>query len=329
MCSPTAVLVTNVPMPASVLPNHSRAKGGLTRSGVRSMRCDRRVAGAGASGPGGTSVTERNYATARSPDVAWRHASTSRSREPSRTHTHRSSAVRRATWVRTVPSAVVEVVMARPPVTTARAVTPAAGAPTAPRAPAANAAANAERMAVAPAASRPRGRLTTASAAYNPTMPSRSPSATQAAKRDSRASGAPAPTADGCAVVVMGHTVPPATDSPTDHTATPRTVLPAGLRADPSARPRQDFDAETRSDLASGLAAGSAVFNGQHVVSPTPRHLRVQRQHLQVPHGSRHPPAPRRRRRHLGPRPGQLERHRRLARRRARRPPHRRRPRGP
>src|SRR6478735_7657083 len=237
MCRPTAVLVTNVPMPASVLPNQSRAKGGLTRSGVRSMKCDRRVAGAGASGPGGTSVTERNYATARSPDGAGRHASTSRSREPSRTHTQRPSTVRRATWVRTVPSGVVDVVIASPPVTTARADTAGAGSPTGPRTPAANAAANAERMAVEPAASRPRGRLTTASAAYNPTMPSRSPAATQAAKQDSRASGALAPTADGCAVVVM---VTPSHQPPTAPPATQPTPEPATRRPPPPARRHRD-----------------------------------------------------------------------------------------
>ena len=127
MCSPTAVLVTNVPMPARVLPNQSRANAGLTRRGVRSTKCERREwsIGAGASGPGGASVTERNYATAKVPEGAGRHASTSRSREPSRTHTHRPSAVRRATWVRTVPSAVVDVVMARSPLITARELTAA------------------------------------------------------------------------------------------------------------------------------------------------------------------------------------------------------------
>src|SRR4051812_13381099 len=229
MCRPTAVLVTNVPMPARVLPNQSRAKGGLTRNGVRSMRCDRRVAGAGAGagarGPGGTSVTERNYATARSPDGAGRQASTSRSREPSRTHTQRPSTVRRATWGCTVPSAVVDVVIAGPPVTPARGVTAGAGTPTGPRAPAASAAAKAARMAAEPAASRPRGRLTTASAAYNRTMPSRSPATTQAARPDSRASGALAPTSDRCAVVVM------ATPSHWPPTAPATTGDPAAGRA--------------------------------------------------------------------------------------------------
>src|SRR6476469_10444598 len=203
MCSPTAVLVTNVPMPARVLPNQSRANGGLTRKGVRATKCERRAwsIGAGAPGPGGAAVTERNYATAKVSDGAGRQASTSRSREPSRTHTHRPSALRRATWVHTVPSAVVDVVMARSPLITARELT---AAPSPSRTPTPIAAARASRMGTGTAASRPRGRLTTASAAYNPTTASRSPAATQAAKRDSRASGASAPTAVGCAVVVMG-----------------------------------------------------------------------------------------------------------------------------
>ena len=100
------------------------------------------------------------------PGCAGRHASMSRSREPSRTHTHRPSGVRRATWVRTVPSTVGG---RRHGEVTADDGSRAHRGPVAAQDPAASAAASAWRMAVAPAASRPRGRLTTASAAYNPT----------------------------------------------------------------------------------------------------------------------------------------------------------------
>src|SRR5690348_12930595 len=302
MFSPTAVLVTKVPMPARVLPAQSRANAGLKRSGVRSTKCERRVlaavptvptapaaspgwTGAGASGPEDASVTERNYATTRSPDAAGRHASASRSREPSRTHSQPPPAPRRATCVQTLPSARDDVVIARSPVTSARtetAETDVASSPHAPlavRTPAASAAAKASRIAGWPAASRPRGRLTTASAAYSPTMASRSAAATAAAKAGSRSSGEVATKGLGCVVVmgrvVMGHTVSPATDSRGTHRH-----IPGRCRA---------REPPSTSLIASGLYPRSAVLNGDHVVSAGPRHFRVQRQHLQVPHGSRDP----------------------------------------
>ena len=294
MCRPTAVLVTNVPMPASVLPNQSRANGGLTRSGVRSTRCDRRVAERrGASGPGGASVTERNYATARSPDGAGRHASTSRSREPSRTHTQPSvgrapgdlGAHRAVGRRRRRHGEVAGHDGARARRRRARRPDPGRPLPTRQRTP------RGWRWSPPPrdraAGSRRRRRHTTPRCRRGHPRRRRRRSGTRGPRghRPRRRSGA-----RSSSWVTPSHR-PPTARRPQGQ---PRTVPSAA-----SATAPRRIDAVTRRDRASGLGARSAVLNGHHVVSPTPRHLRVQRQHLQVPHGSRHPPAPRRRRRRL------------------------------
>ncbi len=131
MCSPTAVFVTKVPMPARVLPNQSRAKAGLSRSGVRSTKCDDRAPGGGPGSrgcggvpvceiSGGSALTDANYAFALRPRPA------GPARSPRAGATRRAptptppSPSRRATWVLTTPSSLVEHVMARAPVSMTR-----------------------------------------------------------------------------------------------------------------------------------------------------------------------------------------------------------------